>query len=314
MSDHLSYLLQRIIAEEETPCRRQAQPPATVEAVLRYGAVVGSVIERHGRLSRCMEQSRALIHAAEEKGISFASGTVIMAEELTGGSGRFQRTWHAPGGGLWLTLILVNTILPESSRLYPLAAGVACCEAIRQYNLPARIKWVNDINIDDRKIAGILCETLRGPCYGEEYILIGIGINVNNEAFPPELAKTSGAMKSFLGAAVDLDLFAARLLGKLTWNIGLLHYEEELQLAATGLAGSFSPKAGFSNADNKILLNNFRRLSDSIGRRVLFGYDVRNKPLYEAETLGVNDGGSLILKLDDGIEMEEQAGEILYLT
>lgn len=297
--------LRRFIQEEEFTLRCRDFAPEMVEAVLRYGAPVGAVIERHPRLHRGMEHARRLIAAHEEEDFSFPSGTVIIAGELTGGQGRFQRPWHAPPGGLWLTLVMVNTLLPAATRLYPLAAGLACCEAVRGYGIDARLKWVNDIHASGRKLAGILTETMISPRSREEYILIGVGVNVNNLEFPRELFPLAVSMRGLLGREIILDLFARRLLAKLAWNIGLLHYEEQRQLEQEGETGP---------DHQSLLLANWRLHSDTVGRRVRFGYDVQQKPQYEAEALAVDAEGGLILRLlPDGPMVTELSGEIVYL-
>jgi BirA family biotin operon repressor/biotin-[acetyl-CoA-carboxylase] ligase len=220
-------LIRRIITEEEIPLRCRSFKPVTVEAIFRYGAVVGSVVEQHKQLPRGMDRARQLIAGARQKGIALASGTTIVAARMTNSKGRFRRAWHAPAGGLWLTVVLADTLLPDFSRLYPLAAGIACCETLRDHNLQASIKWVNDIHVGMKKIAGILAETENDPAGGDTYVLLGIGINVNNTVFPADLEKTATSMRTELGAAVDITILAARLLAKLSWSIGLLFYEEE---------------------------------------------------------------------------------------
>jgi len=309
-------LVGRMIADEEIPLRSRLLEPETVRSIFRYGAVVGSMIERHRRLLRGMDRARRLVRESEESGEAFRSGTVILAEELAAGKGRFQRPWHAPKGGLWMTLVLVNTLLPENNRFYPLAAGAACCETLRHYGVPAHIKWVNDVHVNGKKIAGILTETERGPVHGEEYILIGIGMNVNNEVFPAELAETAVAMQTVLGFPVDLRMLAARLLAKLAWNIGLLHYEEQQHLNLKGINGEETPEdalAGLINGREHLLLCQWKRLSDTIGRRVVFGYDVQKHPQFEAVIQGVDAKGGLILRLPNGETAVEYSGEIVYL-
>jgi BirA family biotin operon repressor/biotin-[acetyl-CoA-carboxylase] ligase len=275
-----------------------------VETVFRHGAVVGSSIEQFARLSRGMDLARQRITACEAEGRSFASGLVILAGELDGGCGRFRRAWHAPAGGLWMTLVLANTLLPESTRLYPLAAGIACCEAVCHLLPAARLKWVNDVHLDNKKIAGILIETMFGPRYGEEYILVGIGVNVNNSGFPAALDGRAAALRDLLGQEIDLERFAARLLAKLSWNIGLLHYEEERRL-----------RLGADNAPgDHPLVSRFRQLSDTVGRRVSFGFNVQEKPQFEARVLGIDPSGGLLLQLAGSPEpLLEHAGEIVYL-
>lgn len=302
-------IVRQIIQEEERSRRQLAWAPETAEKILRYGAVVGCVIEHHLQLSRGMDRARLLIKEAETGDRSLASGTVILADELTDGKGRFQRPWHAPPGGIWLTLVLANTLLPASSRLYPLAAGVACCETIRAYGIPAaNLKWVNDVLVKGCKIAGILTETFTSPRFNEEYVLIGIGLNANNEKFPPELSQTATALKSQLHNDVDLPLLAGRLLAKLSWNIGLLHYEEERLLQAGGTwQEDFQPEAGHK------LLERWLALSDITGRRVLYGYDVQQDPQFEARVRGLDKEGGMVLELTDGTTMVEYSGEIVYL-
>ena len=306
-------LIRQLINEEEIPLRSRSFEPETVENVLRYGAMVGSFIEHHEHLPRGMDRAHQLINESETANRSFPSGTVILAEAMDNSKGRFQRSWDAPRGGLWMTLILVNTLLPESSRLYPMAAGAACCELLQAYNIPARIKWVNDILVDGKKIAGILTETAVGPYSGEEFILIGIGINVNNDIFPDEIADTAVSMKHSLNEKTDLTMLAARILAKLCWNIGLLHFDEARHLAEDDRAETVPAKSTHTTNLNNLLLTSYTKLTDIYNRRVIFGFDVQKQPQYEARVLGLHETGGLILKMDDGSTLIEHSGEIIYL-
>jgi len=299
-------LVRRIIVEEEIPLRCRSLPADMVEAVFRYGSIIGSVMEVHRQLTRGMDRAREIIRQAEKDGLSLASGTTILAGKMTASRGRFQRTWYAPTGGLWLTVLIADTLLPEHGRLYPLAVGTACCETLRHYNIPAFIKWVNDVHVRGKKIAGILTTTETGPVYGEHYVLIGIGINANNDAMPPELEKTATSIRNELGTNVDINHLAARLLAKLAWSIGLLHHEEQKQLIIKGVTATDTQAC-------HPLLDLWQQLSDIQGRRVLFGYDVQKKPLFRAEIQGIDAYGSLLLKLDDGRITVENSGEIIYL-
>lgn len=254
-----------------------------------------------------MDAARTLIREYERTGTSFPSGTVILADTLTGGKGRFQRAWHAPAGGVWMTLVLVNTLLPEDAARLPLAVGVAACETVRHFGVDAKLKWVNDVLAQGKKVSGVLIETVTGPLVAEEYLLIGIGINVNNEQFPDELAGRATALKSLLGRELDPAVVAARLLAKLTWNIGLMCWEEDRRLAARGL----DPEVDDTPHS---LLTAWRSLSDTLGRRVLYGFDVMERPQFEALVLDVDNRGRILLALDDGTVLTEQAGEILYLA
>ena len=308
-------LVEQYIREEEIPLRNLSFPVETVLKVFRYGAMATTSIHRHDRLERGMDAARALIREHENSDRSFPSGLVIVANQLSGGRGRFQRFWHAPPGGLWMTVVLVNTLLPVSSNLYTLATGAAAGEAIREEYPEARVKWVNDVHANGRKICGILTETMRGPVSGEEYILLGIGINVNNETFPPELEGQAVSLKQLLAHEVDINRLAGRFLAKLAWNLGLLHFEE-MRLLAESDANSLSDPEEFAallGQRKHLLVDNWLSLSDTLGRRVLFGYDVQREPMFEGVAEGLGAAGNLLIRLPDGNLVSQNSGEIVYL-
>ena len=306
--------IQQIINEEEIPLRSGTYEPDTVKSILRYGAVVGSVIQHFPSIPRGMEKARRLIHESEVKNRSFHSGTVILADEMTQSKGRFERSWHAPKGGLWMTLVMVNTLLPESSLLLPMAVGVSCCEVIRHYGIPAHLKWVNDVLVDGRKISGILTESFTGQKSGEEFVLLGIGININNDIFPPELADKTASVKSYIKREVAVPELAARLLAKLRWNLGLLHYEEARHLEENGgIAIQMEAATNDVRADEHLLVQSYKNLTDMFNRRVLFGFDVQEDPQFEANVVGLDNSGGLILEMDDYSRIIKHSGEIIYL-
>lgn len=286
----------------DEPGLRPGYTPQEAEVILRYGRVVGSEVEHLPEARRCMDLARQGIRRCEEEGRSFASGQVIIADALSAGKGRFLRQWHAPIGGVWLVLTLANTLLPEHANLLPLAAGVACCETVRHFHLPAAIKWVNDVLLAGKKIAGILTETEVGPVSGDDYVLIGIGLNVNNTTFAPELRQSAAAMADFGGPFVVSEV-AGRLLAKLAWNVGLLHWVEAERLG-TGLDAEAAPHP---------LLAVWRGLSDSIGRQVRFGFNVAERIHYTARVVDIDNAGQLVMRLAGGQEVRELAGEIVYL-
>jgi BirA family biotin operon repressor/biotin-[acetyl-CoA-carboxylase] ligase len=288
----------------ELALRSRSGSAAGAEEILRYGAFVGSAVECHAFLDRAMDHGRAHIAAMEKAGRSVHNGTVILADCLGASKGRFDRVWHAPAGGLWGCLIHANTLLTRSRGLISLAVGVACCEAVREMGGAAQVRWVNDVLVHGRKVAGFLIEGFISPCFREEYNLIGFGININNSHFPPDLRDTAIALSEVLGHPLDLNLFARTFLAKLSFNLGLLYFEEERELR---------DEEGSAGRGGHRLLQNWRQLSDTIGRRVVYGLDVLQKPQYRAEVEGISDTGGIILRLDDGHEKTEYCGEIRYL-
>ena len=165
-----------------------------------------------------------------------------------------------------------DILLPEFTRLLPFAAGAACCRTVRQYGVNARLKWVNDVLVAGKKLAGILCTTVQSPG-GDRYHLLGIGINGNNQVFPAELQDTATCLRSELSRLIALTELTGRLLAELQWSIGLLHYDEEQSLAE-GLT------CGEGRAS--LLLTAWQELSDTVGQQVKYGFDVQQKTLYRA--------------------------------
>lgn len=303
--NHLDRALLNEVLAQERSLRQAAHPHIACETVLRYGGFVGSVIECHPFLPRAMDHARSHIAEIEAAAGSVANGMVILADSMNRSKGRFSRVWHAPEGGVWGCLVHANTLLDLSKRFVPLAAGVACCEAVHAAGgTQATLRWVNDVLFGERKVAGFLVEGFSGPRYGDEYHLVGFGINVNNSMFPPELAGLATCLADELGHELDVTRFTAVFLAKLVWNFGLLYYEEA-QLLDSGVYSG----AGGSH----LLLDNWCRLSSTIGRRVIFGFDVMTSPQYEATVIGVEADGGLRLRFADGSVKVEHSGEIRYL-
>ncbi len=273
-----------------------------IQRILRYGAPVGSSLCQYHQLSRCMDLLRRRIE--DTTAPSPVTGCVVRADRLTGSSGRFNRRWYAPLGGLYLALLWADTLLPDFSRQLPFAAGIACCETVREFLPAAHLQWVNDVRVEGRKICGILSETVPGAA-GEQFHLIGMGINANIWNFPQALESTATSLCLETTAEVDLDGLCALLLARLQWNFGLLYYSEEEFLASDRTS---------DNEAKSLLLRRWQELSDTLGRSVIYGYDVQTKPLYRATTLEIDPSGGLVMQLPDGSIITEYSGEISYDT
>ncbi|MBE0433374.1 biotin--[acetyl-CoA-carboxylase] ligase [candidate division WOR-3 bacterium] len=121
-------------------------------------------------------------------------GTVVLADIQTRGKGRTGRDWHSPEGGLWMSVLLYH----HQSYLVSLLAGVTICETLELYEITPGIKWPNDILLNGKKIAGILCEVI------DEKVVLGIGLNLNIRHFPDDLL--SKATSVFMETRKHLDL------------------------------------------------------------------------------------------------------------
>ncbi len=283
-------------------CRKNKLPDS--EIIFRYGAYVGSVIRIYPRLDRAMDTIRDHIRSCEESGTSVANGSLVLASSLSFSKGRFSRTWYAPPGGLWGCLLLADTFLPQFRNFLPLIPGIACCEALHQEGAStATIRWVNDVLLDGKKQAGFLMEGFCSPIHKENYHLLGFGLNINNDSFPAELRGIAISLSQVLGRSVELSSFALSFLAKLRYYIGLLLHEEVQWLERGG---------GDEYLDEHPIIKRWKELSDTLGRRVQFGYDVVKKPQYEAFASDIAGDGGLVLQHDNGTCSVEHSGEIRY--
>ncbi|MBE6024405.1 MAG: biotin--[acetyl-CoA-carboxylase] ligase [Cellulosilyticum sp.] len=119
-------------------------------------------------------------------------GTLVIADKQTNGKGRLGRSWTSPeGAGIWMSLILRPHILPQYASQITLVAGLSLCEAIQEVTgLEVGIKWPNDVVVNGKKVCGILTE-MNAEMEEINYIIVGIGINVNIMTFPVELPYAS---------------------------------------------------------------------------------------------------------------------------
>ena len=108
-------------------------------------------------------------------------GTVVVADVQTGGRGRKNRMWFSPKGGLWFSIILYPNVSPDSGMFVTMLGSISVAQAISELTgLDPEIKWPNDVLINRKKVCGILTEMDidQGKL---KSIIIGIGINVNNQ-------------------------------------------------------------------------------------------------------------------------------------
>ncbi|NLD19439.1 MAG: biotin--[acetyl-CoA-carboxylase] ligase [Clostridiales bacterium] len=136
-------------------------------------------------------------------------GTVIMARQQTHGRGRLGRSFCSPREGIYMSIVIRPSFDMSKSVLVTSAAAVAVSDAISQVcGLPAKIKWVNDVYVHDKKVCGILTEAITDFEMGTiESLAIGIGLNTSVACFPAELKDIAGALEgdyspAQLGAAV----------------------------------------------------------------------------------------------------------------
>src|SRR5215218_2405037 len=145
-----------------------------------------------------------------------AEGLSIVADEQTAGRGRLQRAWSSPkGAGLYFSILLRPVIPQNYWPLITFMAALAVSDALREASgVQTDIKWPNDLLSGERKICGILAEAI--DTSAGRAVILGIGINLTENAFPPELANVATSVAEATGRAPDREQVLAALLDALS--------------------------------------------------------------------------------------------------
>ncbi len=208
-------------------------------------------------------------------------GRVLLALSQTSGRGRRGAAWFStPGESLAFSILLRPD---EPKALWPrlaLAAGLSVAEAIESFGPATGIKWPNDVWIGRRKVAGILVEA------GADFVIVGIGLNVNSTGFPPEVEEIATSMRMVSGEVHSCqEVFAAVIR-----RFAVRHRQIGVE---------------------------FGELLECVrGRCVLSGHQVSflgASGKRHGHVAGIAPGGELLLRTEDGLETCLQADEIRIL-
>ncbi len=140
-------------------------------------------------------------------------GSVLIADRQTAGRGRHGRSWFsADGSALAMSWLLRPQTDPQTWGLIPLLTGVAVADTLHQLGLSsASLKWPNDVLVDDRKLAGILCEAQFGE---RPSVVIGLGMNLAwGEDPPDEIAQIATSLCEHLESSADRIEIGRLILG-----------------------------------------------------------------------------------------------------
>ena len=143
------------------------------------------------------------------------SGAVVIADQQSRGRGRFGRTWHSPpGDDLYFSTVLRPSLPPRAAPPLTLAVAVALAEAVASQGVEPELKWPNDLLLDGKKAAGILTEMV-ATVERVEFVVVGIGVNLNARHFPDELSARATSIALAAGRPVERAPFCAELCARL---------------------------------------------------------------------------------------------------
>ena len=240
---------------------------------------------------RSVDSTSSALRALAERGAE--AGTVVLADEQTGGRGRSGRAWFSPDGlGVWMS-VLHESALP-AGRLAPLsiAAAVSVAAALGEFTgLDVRVKWPNDLLVGGRKLGGFLLESVETEG-GARRVVLGSGVNVGvtEDDLPKEL----------LGAATSLSMELGRPVARL----------DVLRVVARALEDCFESyelecMVGFRER--------WRALSSTLGREVTVAPGTVGEasgPLFTGTVTGLAESGALVLRFASGGTREIWFGDV----
>ena len=206
---------------------------------------------------------------------------VFAAVSQSAGRGRLGRSFSSDVGGLYFSYLSHPAISASDAIMMTVYAAVALCEVIEELTpLKPGIKWVNDVFVGGKKLAGILTEGQALPSGELGYAVVGIGVNVLKRDFPPELSKIATDIESECGIKISIGELAVRLAEK------LLAFEE---------------------SDPESFMEKYRNYSIVIGKRVTV-YSAGGQ--YDADVISIDSKGALTVMDGSGEIKRLFTGEV----
>ena len=212
-------------------------------------------------------------------------GTVLIAEQQTGGRGRMGRSFHSPGNaGIYLSVILRPNCPAADLMHLTCAAGVAACTALETVTgFRPGIKWVNDLIADGKKLGGILTELSVDPATGlASWAVVGIGINCHTSVFPAPLQDIAIALETVTGKPADRAALTAALI-------------QELERMCRQLS------------DKDAILNLYRQDCVTLGKEVAI---LGTQATQYGTALDIDSDGALVVRFTDGTISTVSSGEV----
>lgn len=222
---------------------------------------------------------------AKEIASNVPDGTVIIAEEQTAGRGRLGRSWISQKGcGIWMSIILKPNLQPKEAINLTQVAAISVVKAIEEvFHVESKIKWPNDIILNNKKVCGILTE-MSSEIDKINYVIIGIGVNVNCDNFPEELKGKATSLYLETNSKVDRKKLTASILNNLEF-----YYNAYLQ-------------KGFEYI-RPICIEK----SITIGRQIKV---IANEGEIEGKAVTIDNNGSLVVETKEGKRLSIMSGDV----
>ncbi len=213
-------------------------------------------------------------------------GSLVVGNQQLGGKGRRGRVWESPKDvGIFMSILLRPNFEPKVAPMLTLVMAYAIGKVLKEkQGFDVEIKWPNDIIVNKKKVCGILTE-MSAEIDFINYVVIGTGINCNNDSFIDEIAKIATSLKIEKGQVTNRASLIAGIIEEFE-----VQYEEFCKTNSL---------EHLKNAYNELLVN----------RGKVVKVMEHNNP-YEGEAIGINDEGELLVKVESGEVKNIYAGEV----
>jgi BirA family biotin operon repressor/biotin-[acetyl-CoA-carboxylase] ligase len=226
--------------------------------------------------------------AMEAASAGAPEGSVFLAEQQTAGRGRGGHSWHsAQSDGIYCSVILRPALPPSEALILSLAAGLAVQAAVKQIDAGVHVdlKWPNDLLIGGKKFCGILTE-MNAEATRVRYIVVGIGINVNQRKFPAELSEVATSLRMSTGREWSrVELCAALLksldgeyrdfLGAADGHDSILRCFEQRSSSVRGQRVRIEENGGFEGVTDGLDSRGFLRVKNAQEMRTVLSGTVK---------------------------------------
>lgn len=221
---------------------------------------------------------------------------IFVCEKQTKGRGRMGKNWESPAGtGIWMSCLMTPNVSSDVLSEITLLAALGVVKAINHLavtnsilNIEPKIKWPNDIVVNGKKICGILTELVNDAATGINYVICGIGINVNDKSFVGENYNHATSLYNESGVV---------------WNREELFFDIALCLRQFVQTLEVKKSLGFIKDDYNSLLI-------SMNKEIILKAE---EDKYKDETYisrGIDDSGALLVESKDGNVIRVTSGEV----
>ena len=232
----------------------------------------------------CLDSTNTYLKEIAGKGAPH--GSVAVADRQTAGKGRLGRSWSSPTGcSVYMSYLLRPDIAPVHASRLTIVAALATARAIEEVTgLSTEIKWPNDIVINKRKVCGILTE-MSADMDRIEYVVIGIGVNVNMTHFEEELSDRATSLRIECNKAVSRSQLIVKMLSCFEY-----YYEQFIE-----------------TEDLSAMLSDYNARLVNRGREVRI---VERQKEWKAVAVEMDREGELVVQLPDGTTKKVISGEV----